>query len=101
MFIKVDVHKIKVEFVDDIVGYDGLFFPLQKKITLLKKPDTNFKEVVVHEVTHVYLWVHGHDGAFKMDVEMVCTFFEHFGERIINDANRIVKYWEEKYGDKS
>lgn len=99
MEIKVAHHTYKVEFCDDLGDYAGLFYGNKKIIRILKDAD-DVKGTIIHEVTHAYLWAHGHDGSFSMNNEMTCTFFEHFGELIINDANEIMAEWEHAYGKK-
>ena len=49
----------------------------------------NKKLVLIHEITHAFIWCYGFKGS-KLNDEDICNFIGAFGQKIIDYANEIL-----------
>lgn len=90
MILTINEQQVTVEVVDYLGNSDGTFHAYENKIRLLKNC-SDHKAVLIHELTHAYLWYYGFGGGVNLEEELICNFFERYGERIIKDANKIIE----------
>lgn len=93
MEIKINEQKVKIVFVDFDNRYDGWFNNNTNEIRLVETAN-NLKVIIVHELTHAYLYYYGFSGA-ELTEELMCNFVEIYAERIIKESERILK-WKTK-----
>lgn len=90
MILTINEQQVTVEVVDYLGNNDGTFHADTNTIRILKNA-SDIKAVAIHELTHAYIWYYGFGGGVNLEEELICNFFERYGERIINDANKIVE----------
>ena len=93
MKIKINDNMVNVKFVDYLGGAAGTFHSLENIIRITKNYH-DIKSVIIHELTHAYLYYYGFAGV-ELSEELVCNFMEIYGEKIIKESERIVK-WQKR-----
>lgn len=91
---KVENLNFTVELVDEFENDEllGITLYASATIKLLKilSPE-NLKSVLIHELTHAFMYANGFKSVESLNCETVCDFIGCHGEKIINLANQIMK----------
>ena len=80
----------------DVSGVEiyGLTLPAKLGIMVLKSlPYSLFKNTVIHELTHAYLFSYALDsgGEYEMDDEEVCKIMAAYAEDILEDTEMVME----------
>lgn len=89
MITTINKTEVKIEVVTYLGDMEGTFHADEDTIRLLKGCK-NIHKVLIHELTHAYLYYYGFSGA-ELTEELVCNFVEIYGEEIITVANKLIK----------
>lgn len=90
MMLKVNGISYKV-MLDDAMEDLGQFYADEQIIKIRKTPKCKILSTIKHELTHAYLYSYGFSQV-ELNEEIICDFFEMYGERIIADSKKVYKY---------
>lgn len=86
--IKINEIKYDVRLVDKLEDALGLFDGDEQVIKIRKSPKAKIYSTIKHELTHAYLYSFGFTQV-ELNEEVICDFFETYGERIIADSKKV------------
>lgn len=87
MKIKINDIEYKVEMVEKLDAL-GIFYGDDQTIKIRKNLKAKLYNTIKHELTHAYLYSYGFSQV-KLNEEVVCDFFETYGEKIIIDSKKL------------